>query len=207
LKQLLITFAAVVFLIMHPGSLTAATVSGTIIDGMTGDALIGANLVVDGTNLGAAADADGRFVIRNITSGKLSLRASMLGYESITRELVISAEDDSLSIEVSLIETPLQSKEVVIQGKAEKGSAARELEDRIASVIITDAVSAENLRKTPDPDVAGAIRRATGVSSMDGDPVIRGLDARYSKVSLNNSFISGTDPNRSAVSLDLFPRR
>ena len=56
------------------------TVSGTVTDGATGSALPGANVVVDGTNNGAAADANGAFTINNVPNGA-TLTASMIGYE------------------------------------------------------------------------------------------------------------------------------
>jgi hypothetical protein len=161
--------------------------------------------MIDGTAIGAAADLDGKFTIRNVPVGALLLRANTIGCEPLEKALTIISESDSLFVELKLVETSLQGKEVVIEGAAEKGSSKRELQDRMSNVVMTDALSAEAIRRAPDPNVASIVRRATGVSSMNGDPVIRGLDARYSKVSLNNAFISGTEPNRSAVSLDLFP--
>ena len=55
------------------------TVSGTVTDAATGAALSGANVVVDGTNNGAAADANGAFTINNVPNGA-TLTASMIGY-------------------------------------------------------------------------------------------------------------------------------
>ena len=55
------------------------TVSGTVTDAATGAALSGANVVVDGTNNGAAADANGAFTIKNVPNGA-TLTASMIGY-------------------------------------------------------------------------------------------------------------------------------
>ena len=55
------------------------TVSGTVTDASTGSALAGANVVVDGTNMGAAADADGGYTLSNVPNGA-TLTASMIGY-------------------------------------------------------------------------------------------------------------------------------
>jgi len=57
------------------------TVSGTVTDASTGDALAGANVVVDGTDNGAAADASGAFTINNVPNGA-TLTASMIGYSN-----------------------------------------------------------------------------------------------------------------------------
>lgn len=55
------------------------TVSGTVSDAANGNPLAGANVVVDGTDLGAAADANGAFTIANVPSGA-TITASMIGY-------------------------------------------------------------------------------------------------------------------------------
>jgi len=55
------------------------TVSGTVTNAANGDPLAGANVVVDGTDLGAAADANGAFTISNVPSGA-TITASMIGY-------------------------------------------------------------------------------------------------------------------------------
>src|ERR1700690_941226 len=46
------------------------TLNGRVLDKTTSEALIGANVIVVNTNLGAAADIDGKFTIHNIPTGK-----------------------------------------------------------------------------------------------------------------------------------------
>jgi len=60
-------------------------VSGTVTDAATGAALAGANVVVVGTDLGAAADASGAFTISNVPNGA-TLTASMIGYSSSSQK-------------------------------------------------------------------------------------------------------------------------
>ncbi|HIA23662.1 MAG TPA: carboxypeptidase-like regulatory domain-containing protein, partial [Candidatus Marinimicrobia bacterium] len=57
------------------------TVSGSVSDAATGGALAGANVVVEGTDLGAATDANGSYTIANVPSGA-TVTASMIGYSS-----------------------------------------------------------------------------------------------------------------------------
>ena len=59
------------------------TVTGTVKDAGTGETLAGANVVVEGTNLGTASAYNGRFTINNVPDG-LDVTASMIGYESQT---------------------------------------------------------------------------------------------------------------------------
>lgn len=58
------------------------TVTGTVTDAKTGNDLPGANVVVGGTTMGAAADADGYFVIEDVPNGTYTLTASVIGYEN-----------------------------------------------------------------------------------------------------------------------------
>ena len=55
-------------------------VSGKITDSGTGEPLIGANVMIEGTSLGAATDIDGHYNILNISPGFYSLRVMMIGY-------------------------------------------------------------------------------------------------------------------------------
>ncbi|MBU0528619.1 TonB-dependent receptor [bacterium] len=56
------------------------TITGTVTDAKTGNGLAGANVVVGGTTMGAAADVDGYFVIENVPDGTYTLTASVIGY-------------------------------------------------------------------------------------------------------------------------------
>jgi len=79
-------FSVLTILLMLSGSLLAQSgkISGKITDLSTGEALIGANVVVVGTSLGAATDINGEFSIRNLTAGTYELKASFIGYQTIT---------------------------------------------------------------------------------------------------------------------------
>lgn len=56
------------------------TVFGKVVDSATSEELIGANIFLEGTTIGAASDLNGNFIIKNIPSGKYTLTASMIGY-------------------------------------------------------------------------------------------------------------------------------
>ena len=64
-------------------------ISGKIIDSGTQLPLVGANVVVRGTKIGAASDKDGNFVISNLPPGTYTIEVSYSGYESQKRENVV----------------------------------------------------------------------------------------------------------------------
>ena len=69
-----------------------------------------------------------------------------------------------------------------------------------------DGLSSESFKKVGSSNLAGAIKRAPGVSVMGGKYVyVRGLGDRYTKSILNGIDIPGLDPDRNTIQMDLFP--
>ena len=69
---------------VRPGG-PAGTVTGSVRDASTGEALIGASVSLDGTGQGAAADADGRFEIRGVGPGTYTARIGFVGYDLVSQ--------------------------------------------------------------------------------------------------------------------------
>ena len=62
------------------------TISGKVVDGSTGEALIGANVYLLGTTWGAASDANGNYTIV-AEQGNYTITCSYIGYEKIEQEV------------------------------------------------------------------------------------------------------------------------
>ncbi|MCP5062999.1 MAG: TonB-dependent receptor [Ignavibacteriae bacterium] len=93
-------------------------ISGYIIDKSTGEALIGANVIIDGTYLGAAADIDGYYFIINITPGKHKMIVSSIGYNKTIIQDIIVNVDRTTKIDVELSsESIMLEEEVVVTAK------------------------------------------------------------------------------------------
>ena len=63
---------------------TTGKIKGKITDLQTGEPLVGANVVVSGTSLGAATDVKGEYTISNLDAGVYELKSSYLGYKTVT---------------------------------------------------------------------------------------------------------------------------
>ena len=73
------------------GQSTSGIISGEVRDAITKQPLPGANIIIVGTNIGAASDVNGYYVIKNVAAGKYTLRSSMMGYEpSAYADLIIN---------------------------------------------------------------------------------------------------------------------
>jgi hypothetical protein len=66
------------------------TVNGTVTDAATGQPLAGANVIVEGTTMGAAADAEGAFTIVNVPEGTYTITASVIGYASVSKTVNVT---------------------------------------------------------------------------------------------------------------------
>jgi len=70
---------------------TLGIISGEVRDAVTKQPLPGANIIIVGTNIGAASDVNGYYVIKNVAAGKYILKSSMIGYEpSAFADLIIN---------------------------------------------------------------------------------------------------------------------
>ncbi|HEX9950752.1 MAG TPA: carboxypeptidase-like regulatory domain-containing protein [Rubricoccaceae bacterium] len=58
------------------------TIAGTVFEADSATAVIGANVRIDGTTLGAATDIDGNYRIIGVTVGSYTVTASYSGYQS-----------------------------------------------------------------------------------------------------------------------------
>jgi hypothetical protein len=77
-------------------------IAGTVIDANTGEPLPGANILVQGTDLGAACDAEGYFYIIRLDPGNYNVQARMMGYTTVTQTnvRVISGHTTPLNFEM-----------------------------------------------------------------------------------------------------------
>lgn len=65
----------------------ASSISGTVVDGSTGQPLAGANIILDGVNRGTVTNVDGEFTISNISSEATHVNVSFIGYSAQKIEL------------------------------------------------------------------------------------------------------------------------
>lgn len=93
---------------------TTGKLTGTVKDGQTGEPLVGANILIVGTDLGAATNVNGNYVILNIPPGNYSVRISFIGYESkIITEVGIIVDQTTL-LDFSLNPQTITVDEVIV---------------------------------------------------------------------------------------------
>ncbi|MGA9408505.1 MAG: TonB-dependent receptor [Bacteroidota bacterium] len=171
------------------------SIKGRILDKSTGDPLIGANVLVLTTSLGAAADVDGVVVLNNVPAGKQTLKISYLGYKTITAEVTIP-ENGTLQQEFRLSPQTIEGQEVVVTAQASGQNAA--INQQLTSNNIANVVSSARIQELPDANAAESIGRLPGVSLIRSggeatQVVIRGLQPQYNTITIDGVPIPSND--------------
>ncbi len=201
-------YTLLIFLIISIGNAVGQT--GTIrvgvFDEETGEALIGASVLIAGTTQGSVTDLDGKAAITGLQPGAYNVQVSYVSYQSKTIEGVEVNANEANSFEVKLASETVGLEEVVVTAEAVRSSESALLTIQKKSPAVLDAISADMFSRNGDNNAAAAVQRVTGVTVEGGKYVyVRGLGDRYSKSVLNGADIPGLDPNRNSVQLDMFP--
>ncbi len=178
-------------------------IKGTVVDANSGDPLIGANVIIEGTSIGAAANIDGEFVLASMEPGEYTLKISYVGYKNKTVKVtVVSNRATKVNINLSWI--AVEGKEVVVTAQA-KGQLAA-INDQLSSNEIKNVVSKDKIRELPDANAAESVGRLPGISlARSGGEgygvIIRGLQPKYSKIMVDGVALSATGSNDRTVSM------
>jgi TonB-dependent receptor len=181
-------------------------VFGKVFDSSTNEELIGANILLEGTTIGAASDLDGNFIIRNIPAGKYSLTASMIGYTKITITELDIKSGEKKKLDISLVSEAFETEEVVVTAEALRNTETSVLKIQKNSANIVDGVSAELISKNNSSDGTDILKRMTGITISDGKyAYVRGVGDRYNNTLLNGASLPSTDPEKKSFSYDIIP--
>lgn len=114
MKKILFYFVIIQFNLLAG---TTGKLAGNVTDAQTGEILIGANLLIEGTNLGAATNSEGNYVILNIPPGTYQVKISYIGYESVIINQVKIVVDQTTSLPVQLRSSSVQVEEIIVTAR------------------------------------------------------------------------------------------
>lgn len=115
-KAISLFLLCLVIIIISSGSMlsqTAGKLSGVITD-TNGEPLVGANVMLDGTTLGAASDFDGYYSILNIRAGTYTVRIRYLGFKTQIVENVRISADQTTQLNATLELEVIEGEEVIV---------------------------------------------------------------------------------------------
>jgi len=142
-------------------------ISGKITDGSTNEPLPFVNVIVEGTTNGAAADLDGEYFILNIPPGTYSVKASAIGYNSVTIQNINVKSGFTTNIDFTLTPVALElSEDVVVV--ATKPMVQKDL------TASTSVVGADVISQLPVTEINDVLQLQAGIVTQGADIHIRG---------------------------------
>ncbi len=167
---------------------------GRVMDAETGETLPGANIYLQNTILGAAADEDGDFIILNVPPGRYTVIAAMLGYREMHQENIRVAVDRTTRLDFRLIPATIEAEAVIVEAKQPLIQ-----KDLTASSL---SVSSEEIKLLPVETFQDVLTLQAGVvEDSQGDLHIRG--GRASEIAYLVDGVSVTDPYSGKLAVDL----
>ena len=147
-------------------------ITGTVVEATTQRPLPGAQVVIDGTELGILTDNRGRFLILNAPSGTVTLRVLMIGYREATAQ---ASADQPVTIELQ--ETAISLDEIIVTGTVGE-QQARSVGNAIGSVdaaILQERAPSADVQQMLSATVPGVrIMNSSGSIGEGGIMRIRG---------------------------------
>ncbi|MES2306851.1 MAG: TonB-dependent receptor [Gemmatimonadota bacterium] len=195
--------------LLLPASLMAqgeARINGRVLNSEGGLPLAGALVTIPGSSHSVNTTVDGRYTLRGVPAGTVTIRAVKIGYTPKLVTGIVVPQSGVVTQDVTLSPRAVELSEISVTAAVEKGSVNSALDEQRNSVGIVNAISREQIARSPDGDAAAAIQRVSGATVQDGKYVfVRGLGDRYTQASLNGARIPSPEPEKKIVPLDLFP--
>ncbi len=180
-------------------------ISGKVIS-TKGEELMSAIIYVEGTDKGAQSDYAGMFTIANLKPGKYKLNIKYVGFDNASVENVEVLANKTTTVNIVLSEKTTQIDEVTIKAKAKKESANALLITQKNAVSVSDGISSETIKRSPDKSTSDILKRVSGASIQDNKfAIIRGLNERYNSAFLNGAPLPSSETDRKAFAFDIFP--
>jgi len=133
-------------------------ISGKILDADTREPLIGANIIILNTNLGAATDIDGNYFILNITPGTYDVKVSYVGYapKTIQGVRVVASITYELNVDLS---TDFSLPEIVVESK-------KFFEEKATNTV--KVIDSDQISRLPVRGIANITALQSGVVIQEG---------------------------------------
>ncbi|MGB8602297.1 MAG: TonB-dependent receptor, partial [Rhizomicrobium sp.] len=184
----------------------ATVLKGSISDGASHAMLPGASVHVEGTDITVNTDRSGTFMVPNLQAGQYHIRIEYVGYEPSVQSIYVG----NSGVATVGVQLALESKieTVVITGERQAERIA--LQTKKVSDNFIDALSANDVGKLPDQNVAEALRRMPGISVANDQGegryvIIRGVSPELANVTVNGATAPAPEPDGRQVKLDDIP--
>lgn len=176
-------------------SQSTGKIMGKVSDVSTDEGIPFANVLIEGTTIGAASDVEGNFVILNIPPGVYKVTASYIGYQKVT------ITDVSVNVGfTTTLDFKLSSGEVTLEAIVVQGERNPLIRQDLTNPTV--AITSESLETLPVDNIADVIKLQAGVvTDDDGGIHVRGGYGNEVAYTLNGLSLNDPYGNARAVGL------
>lgn len=168
--------------------------------------LIGINVFVIDTKLGATTDIDGKYSVRKIPVGTYTVKISGIGYKNKTIKNVTIFANRTTTLNLTMEEASIDMEEVVVTAEQIRSYETSLLSQRKRATSIIDGISAEQIKRTQDATTGDVLKRVTGLTLVENRFVfIRGATDRYNVTTLDGAMVSSTEVGKRSFAFDILP--
>ena len=183
------------------------TIAGKITDESNNQSLVGASVIITENSKKAVSESDGSYSFKGLTAGKYTLLLTYVGYDSkkISDVEVIKGQVTTLNIVLAQAKNNLTAV-VITSTSAKKESLNSLLLTRRNAAVVSDGISADLIRKSPDKNISDVLKRISGTTIQDNKfVVVRGINDRYNEAMLNGALLPSSEPDRKTFAFNIFP--
>jgi len=207
-KKIVLSLFVVLFSIVQIQA-QKAKITGKVLSSKTGEALIGATITLDGTKKTVKSDQNGFYSISGLEKGSYQISATYVSYSKKTIPGIDVKENEVVNQDI-VMEKAGDMSAVVVKSSGGLSKPKETVNSLLIaqknSSSVSDGISAEAIKKTPDRNTSDILKRVSGASIQDDKFVIvRGLNDRYNAAFLNGAPLPSTEGDRKAFSFDIFP--
>ncbi|OGC09231.1 hypothetical protein A2V82_10950 [candidate division KSB1 bacterium RBG_16_48_16] len=193
--RLRIAAFSLVLYFVFPLALFASEISitGTVQDAVTGEALPRANIIIEGTSTGTAANDRGQFVLENLSPGRYTVIAQMIGYEVGVQRIDVTT-DKKLHLDFKLRESFFQTKQIVVTA-----TRTQKLLENVP--VATELITNSEIEESGAENLAQILEDRPGITiqeNVNGGKTLslNGIDGKYILVLVDGTPIAGKFNNR-----------
>lgn len=186
-------------------------IAGAVTDGSSAETLIGVSISLfekgeEVPKSGTLTDIDGNFSFE-AEAGTYEVEIKYVGYQAKKITDIVVTDNKTTKVAVTMDERKnTELDEVVIQGTLKKESVNALYTMQKNAVAVSDGISSDVIKRSPDRSTGEALKRVSGTTIQDNKFVIvRGLSDRYNSALVDDAMMPSTEPNRKAFSFDIIP--
>lgn len=156
------------------------TVRGTIVDQDSKIPVIGANVILLGSNpiRGASTDLNGNFRIEKVPVGRINLQITYLGYETKTLSNLVVGSGKEVVLNIELVESVVKIEDITVKAKARKSEALNEMATVSAKVVSVEETKRYAGTFNDPARMVSSFAGVTGDPEGNNDIIVRGNSPR-----------------------------